>query len=144
MWLTATRTLVVGHLRITDTTHLTAQQLDISSASRAARALREAGAGASHSAPQQQQQQQLDPEDFRRCRQAKPGVAVPRLAPVRQWRSGRERPAESVTLVTQLSLERCGCACGTAPRMGCATSQGSGGRHAADVLLRLETNMLEN
>ena len=45
--------------------------------------------------------------EYKRCRGPDPGgVDVPRLRSVRQWRSSKARQAESVTLVTQLSLER--------------------------------------
>ena len=43
---------------------------------------------------------------YKRCRGPKEGEAVPRLVSVQQWRSGKPRAAESITLVTQLSLER--------------------------------------
>jgi hypothetical protein len=44
---------------------------------------------------------------YKRCRGIKPGEATtPHLRSVRQWFSSRTRRRESITLVTQLSLER--------------------------------------
>ncbi len=49
-----------------------------------------------------------DPGDkkYKRCRGPKQGQATPRLQSVRQWFSSKEQQRESITLVTQLSLER--------------------------------------
>ncbi len=43
---------------------------------------------------------------YKRCRGEKPGQVTPHLHSVRQWFSSRARWRESITLVTQLSLER--------------------------------------
>lgn len=40
------------------------------------------------------------------CRGPKQGMSVPHLVPQQQWRSSKPRQEESVTVVTQLSLER--------------------------------------
>ena len=43
---------------------------------------------------------------FGRCRAARPGEVVPHLRAVQQWRHSGPRRRESITLVTQLSVER--------------------------------------
>ena len=43
---------------------------------------------------------------YQACREAFPPVILPRLFPIQQWRSSKEQPTNSVTIVTQLSLER--------------------------------------
>ena len=122
----ARRGVVVARLSITEQTTLTVEQqpqrqwaqqgerqqrraperqeeagssLAANSGRREERALREvepAAASASSS----------DTPPAQRCRRPRRGEAVPRLLSVTQWRSSRPRRRESVTIVTQLSVER--------------------------------------
>ena len=48
----------------------------------------------------------VEPAQFGHCRGPTVNETVPRLVSVRRWRSSRGRRRESITLVTQLSLER--------------------------------------
>lgn len=47
-----------------------------------------------------------DSADFRACRAGDAETPLPALRLLRRWHSGKERLRRSVTLVTQLSLER--------------------------------------
>lgn len=48
------------------------------------------------------------PEVYQACRSADGNATLPQLVAVQRWRSVRRQPQESITLVTQLSLDRCG------------------------------------
>lgn len=41
------------------------------------------------------------------CRGPEPGMVLPHLSSVKQWHSSKTRRRESITVVTQLSIERC-------------------------------------
>jgi hypothetical protein len=55
-----------------------------------------------------QERQQIAVPGPKSCRGPKSGIVIPHLFTVRQWHSCKPRQRESITLVTQLSLERCG------------------------------------